>query len=319
MSEKDNNKILQHWPTLLLGLIVSVIFLLAIFTFQVRSTETVVVTTLGKISGAQGPGLHFCWPYPFQKVHRFDNRFHCFDGSTGKIEETYTADGQPVVAGIFVVYRIVDAEKLFKSLPIPDISQAEDKINSQMRTIKNAVLGKYKFDELLNTNPKKMKLDEIEAEMKKGISPVVLEKYGIQVEYVGIKVLDLPDKNTENVFARMKAERNVVAEQFRSDGRSEAKKIRDEADSNRKLKLAEAEAQAKQIKAEGDAKAASYYAVFKEEPDLAAFLRKLESLRKIMPSKTTLILNTDYAPFDLLKFDQKLGGDESKKDIMKTK
>jgi len=318
-SEKDNIRILQHWPTLLLGLIVSVIFLLAIFTFQVKSTESVVITTLGKISGVKDAGLHFCWPYPFQKIHRFDNRFHCFDGSTGKIEETYTADGQPIVAGIFVVYKIVDAEKLFKSLAIPDISQAEDKINSQMRTVKNAVLGKYKFDELVNTNPKKMKIDEIEGEMKKGISPIVLEKYGIQVEYVGIKVLDLPDKNTENVFTRMKAERNVVAQAFRADGKKEATDIMIAADNNRSTKLAEAEAQAKQIKAEGDAKAASYYSIFKEEPELAAFLRKLESLRKIIPNKTTLILNTDYAPFDLLKLDQNLGSDDSKQDIKKSK
>jgi membrane protease subunit HflC len=104
----------------------------------------------------------------------------------------------------------------------------------------------------------------------------------------------------------MKAERNVVAEQYRADGKREAQTIRNQADNDRKMKLANAEAQAKQIKAEGDAKAASYYAVFKEDPDLAAFLRKLESMRKILPSKTTLILNTNYAPFDLLKLDQDL-------------
>ncbi|OGV38081.1 MAG: hypothetical protein A2X48_07340 [Lentisphaerae bacterium GWF2_49_21] len=309
---------LQHWPTLLLGMIVSVIFLLAIFTFQVKSTELAVVTTLGKITGVKDAGLHFCWPWPFQKIYKFDNRYHCFDGSTGKIEETYTADGQPVVAGIFVVYKIVDAEKLFKSLTIPDISQAEDKINSQMRNEKATVLGKYKFDELVNTNPGKMKLTEIENKMKAGIAPFVLEKYGIQVEYVGIKNFGLPEKNTENVLNRMKAERNVVASGYRAEGKSEAKKIMDQADSNRLLKLAQADAQAKQIKAEGDATAAPFYAAFKDEPELAAFLRKLESLRKIVPSRTTLILNTDYAPFDLLKADQKLLLD-GKKDSGKSK
>ncbi|HBC88264.1 MAG TPA: hypothetical protein DCZ94_15035 [Lentisphaeria bacterium] len=318
MNEKDNSKMLQHWPTLLLGLIVSVIFLLAIFTFQVKSTEIAVVTTLGKISGVKDAGLHFCWPWPFQKIHKFDNRYHCFDGSSGKLEETYTADGQPVVAGIFVVYKIKDAEKLFKSLTIPDVSQAEDKINSQMRNEKTAVLGKYKFDELVNTDPKKMKLTEIENKMKARIAPIVLDKYGIQVEFVGIKNLSLPEKNTGSVLNRMKAERNVVAEQYRADGKSEAKIIKDKADYDRKLKLAQAEAKAKEIKAEGDATAAGFYSVFKDEPELAAFLRKLESLRKIIPSRTTLILNTDYAPFDLLKADQKLLQD-GKKDSGKPK
>ncbi len=300
----------KHWPTLLLGLIVSIVFLLAIFTFQVKSTETVVVTTFGKISGVKDAGLHFCWPYPVQQIHRFDNRYHCFDGSTGKIEETNTADGQPIIAEIFVVYKVADPEKLFRSLG--GIPQAEDKINSQMRTVKTGVLGKYKFDELVSTDPSKMKLDAIEQEMKKSIAPIVLGQYGISVEYVGIKALGLPEKNTENVFNRMKAERNVVAEQYRADGKREAQTMRNQADNDRKLKLAKAEAEAKQIKAEGDAKAATFYAVFKEEPELAAFLRKLESMRKILPSKTTLILNTNYAPFDLLKLDQNLNAEENK-------
>ncbi len=296
----------RHWPMLILGMIVSVIFLFAIFSFQVKSTEIAVVTTLGKITGVKEAGLHFNWPWPFQKIHKFDKGFHCFDGSSGKMEETYTADGQPVVAEIFVVYKIVDAEKLFKSLTFPDISQAEDKINSQMRNEKTAILGKYKFSELVNTDPSKMKLNEIEERMRTGIAPIVLEKYGIQVESVGIKSLGLPEKNTGNVLNRMKAERNVVAEQYRSDGKSEAKIIKDQADNTRKLKLAEADARAKQIRAEGDAAAAGYYSTFKEEPELASFLRKLESLRKIIPSRTTMILNTDYAPFDLLKTEQSL-------------
>jgi membrane protease subunit HflC len=311
MAEKnDSNMMFKHWPTLLLGLIVSIVFLLAIFTFQVKSTETVVVTTFGKISGVKDAGLHFCWPYPVQQIHRFDNRYHCFDGNTGKIEETNTADGQPVIAQIFVVYKVSDPQKLFRSLG--GIPQAEDKLNSQMRTVKTGVLGKYKFDELVSTDPLKMKLDAIEQEMKKTIAPIVLEQYGIEVEYVGIKTLGLPEKNTENVFNRMKAERNVVAEQYRADGKREAQTMKNQADNNRKLKLAEAEAQAKRIKAEGDAKAATFYAVFKEEPDLAAFLRKLESMRKILPNKTTLILNTNYAPFDLLKLDQNLKAEENK-------
>ncbi|MEI6421949.1 MAG: protease modulator HflC, partial [Lentisphaerota bacterium] len=263
MAEKnDSNMMFKHWPTLLLGLIVSIVFLLAIFTFQVKSTETVVVTTFGKISGVKDAGLHFCWPYPVQQIHRFDNRYHCFDGNTGKIEETNTADGQPVIAQIFVVYKVSDPQKLFRSLG--GIPQAEDKLNSQMRTVKTGVLGKYKFDELVSTDPLKMKLDAIEQEMKKTIAPIVLEQYGIEVEYVGIKTLGLPEKNTENVFNRMKAERNVVAEQYRADGKREAQTMKNQADNNRKLKLAEAEAQAKRIKAEGDAKAATFYAVFKE-------------------------------------------------------
>ena len=41
--------------------------------------------------------------------------------------------------------------------------------------------------------------------------------------------------------------------------------------------------------------------MFKENPELAEFLRKLDSLRLIMKGRTTLVLDTNVAPFDLLK------------------
>ena len=52
--------------------------------------------------------------------------------------------------------------------------------------------------------------------------------------------------------------------------------------------------------AEGDAEAAAHYAVFTKEPELAMFLRKLQSMKKILSSKSTLILSTESAPFDVL-------------------
>ena len=65
--------------------------------------------------------------------------------------------------------------------------------------------------------------------------------------------------------------------------------------------LAKAEAEAREIRAQGDAEAATFYAVFQENPELAEFLRKLDSLRLIMRNQTTLVLDTNVAPFDLLK------------------
>ena len=47
--------------------------------------------------------------------------------------------------------------------------------------------------------------------------------------------------------------------------------------------------------------AAKYLRVFDKNPELAAFLRKLDSLRTIMKSKTTLVLDTNTDPFTLLK------------------
>ena len=99
----------------------------------------------------------------------------------------------------------------------------------------------------------------------------------------------------------MIAERKRVADKYIAEGESEARKIRISADSAKVIKLADAEAQAKEIRAKGDAEAAKYYAVFKQNPELAEFLRKLDSLRVVMKGRTTLVVDTNTAPFDLLK------------------
>ena len=61
------------------------------------------------------------------------------------------------------------------------------------------------------------------------------------------------------------------------------------------------EAKAKELMAAGDAKAAEFYSVFNKNPELAAFLRKLDSLKRILGTKTTLILDTEATPFDIFK------------------
>ena len=59
--------------------------------------------------------------------------------------------------------------------------------------------------------------------------------------------------------------------------------------------------------------AAKYYAVFQQDPALAIFLRKLESMKRLMGNRTTLILDTNYAPFDILKYGTSLNGEAAKK------
>lgn len=293
----------RHLPSLILGFVVLLIFLAAIFCYQVNSTEIAVLTTFGKITGTKGEGLHFKWPYPIQKVVKFDKRLRCFTGSTGKIEETLTADAKNLIISVYCIYRIEKPELLYKN--VGTVNSAEDRLNNLIRSIKNAVIGRHRFDEFVNIDPQKMKIAEIEKEMLDGIKTSALENYGLAVEYLGFRQLSVPEKTSEKVFERMKEERAIVAQNYRSQGDNIAKQIINEADNKKKLKIAEAEAEAKRIRAEGDAKAAAYYSIFKEDPKLADFLRKLESLRRITPKKTTLILNTNYPPFDMLKLDPK--------------
>lgn len=290
-----------HWPTVLLGLIVAAIFLTAVFSYQVKQTEKAVVMTFGKITSVADPGLHFRWPLPVQSIVKYDVRLRCFGGSIGGIEETMTNDQKLLTVGIYAIYRIADLPKFHRSAA--NVAFAEERLGSIMRTAKVGVIGKYRFDEMINTDPKKMRIEAIEADMLKEIAPSAMSQYGLEVVAVGLKSVGVPEKSSKEIAQRMIKERNVAATNYRESGKAEASKIRTEADTRKRQTLTDADAEAKRIRAEGDAEAATHYAVFSQNPELAAFLRKLDSLKRILGPKTTLVLDTDSAPFDILKQD----------------
>ncbi len=299
MKNSNKNGIFRHWPAILLGAAVAVILIFAIFTYQVNETELAVVTTLGRVAPeSPEPGLHFRWPYPIEKIYKFNKRNRVFSGTeAGAAEEMLTSDGKNIVVSIFVVYNIDNPVLFFEKAT--NINTAEQRLNDWMRGAKSSTFGRFAFDQLINTDPAKMKLDEVSDQILKEIAPQA-EKFGIRVSHVGINSLN---KITEKIFERMIKEREVKAQVFRSQGEKAARDIRTDAQKKSVQIVAEAEAKAREIRAEGDAEAAKYYAEFKKNPELAEFLRSLEALRQILRTRTTLVLDTDTPPFNLLKAD----------------
>ena len=303
VKENTTSKVPVFWSTILLGVIVGAVFLIAIFSFQVQENERALVITMGKITAEKGPGLHLCLPPPVQEIAKYDIRKRTFSGIAGSLEEIMTADAKNVVVGIYVIYQIEDLRK-FKNAA-KSLNSAEEYLGIRMQSAKGAVIGKYTFDQMVNTDPGKMKLDAIEKEMFNMIAPDVQERYGLKVSKVGIRSITVPDKISGAIIQSMKEERKTAAARDRERGKSEAEKIKTQANMKKRTVLTNAEAEAKRIMAEGDAKAAEYLKVFNENPELAAFLRKLESLKRILASKTTLVLDTNTTPFDF--FNQKIG------------
>lgn len=279
------------------GFAVTALLVLVMVTFTVREDQVKIVTTFGKIDRAiTEAGLYVRWPLPIQKVHTYDNRRHLLPGA---FEQTLTLDGKNILAGVYAGWRIADPVQFFEGLG--DIRKAESNLDGLIRNYKNTILGKYPFSSLVNVDPEKLKFEQIEQEILAAVQPEALERYGIDVSFIGFRKIGLPPNITEKVFERMRAERESVSERYLSEGEGEAIKIRAEADSQRDQILAEAEAGAKRIRAEGDAAAATYYKTFEENPELANFLKKLEVLEETLKTKSTVILSSDTAPYDLLR------------------
>ncbi|MDX1953863.1 MAG: protease modulator HflC [Verrucomicrobiota bacterium] len=285
--------------TLFVGFILLIIFVLLLFTFQVRQTEVVVVTTFDRPTRtySEQPGLKWKWPYPIQKVYRFDKRVQNFEDD---FEQTYTRDGYNLLASVYVGWTIEKPAEFFNSFPAGTAAAAEPTLKSLIRSSKNAVIGRHPFSNFISTDPKQLQFAEIEKAMLDSIREQALSKYGIGIQFLGIKRLGLPESVTQKVFDRMTAERQREVERLRAMGEAEAMNIRSAADRDRNEIIAKAEAEATAIRGEADAEAAKSFAVFSEHPELAVFLLKLNALEQSLKDRSTLILDERTPPFDLL-------------------
>ncbi len=284
--------------TFVVGLLILLIFGSISFLFQVRESEVAFLTTFGKADEAViKPGLRFKLPWPIQKVHRFDARVHNFEG---KFEEAMTLDQRNVLVLVYVGWRITEPQKFNRSFP-GGVDDAKRNLESLVRSAKNAAVGTHNFSDFINTDPAKLKFDEIEKEMFLQVAGTAKEKFGLEVKSLGIKRLGFPESVTQKVFERMKEERQRLVKQFEGEGDRDATKIRSTAERERSEKLAAAEAAATRSRGEAEKEAAKAYKTLEQNKELAVFLQKLASMEAIAKERTTLILDQNSSPFDLLR------------------
>jgi membrane protease subunit HflC len=266
-------------------------------SFQVTETESALVTRFGKAQRPYTePGLYFQWPPPVERHYKFDSRLRILEADLG---ETPTRGAVPIIVKSYIAWRIADPLKFFNA--VGSITDAEDKLLSQISDVQNKVIGRHYFSEFVNSDPSQIKFAEIEGEMLKELRNAVAGVYGIEVGTLGIKQLQVSKDVSKDVFERMRAERNRQTAATITEGDAQAQRIKSDADKKKKVLLAAAEARAKAIRAQGDAEAAKYYELLEEDPEFAMFLQNLEALKKIVEERTTLVISGDTAPFNLLR------------------
>lgn len=291
--------------SLLIGIIVLVVLLAYMFTFQVRYDEVAVRTTFDRAvppefdeagnmvdSGTlyYEPGLKFRLPPPIQRIYKYSRKLNLIED---ELEQIMTAEGHTIVLRTYVTWRIADPYQFFQQ--VGDVPTAERRINELMRAVRG-VISSYRFDELVNSDPERLKLEQIEAEALAHLRDELEEiepGLGIEIDSFGIRRILLPGATSDEVFARMRATRERMAEDILARGRSEAASIRNEAEATRQIILDFADRRAAQIRAEGDTEAARYWEAFADHQDLAIFLREIEMLQETLAHNTTFILNAN--------------------------
>lgn len=282
-----------------IAFIVIITLLLFTCTFQVRFNQAAVVTTFGKArAGAMQaePGLHFKWPYPIQKVEKYDTRIRLL---TTQIESVETQDKQLVAVQVSLTWKIDDVLKFNQKLQVIDSAEAD--LKGRLRSALG-VLSQYKFSDLLRsgstpTEFQDSALKQAEENMLIGLikpsdQSTGIEEYGIKPVAIGVTRFILHENTSKAVFERMKTTRQRHAANATSSGEAAKAKILADADANASKIEGFANRLAASIRDKGDREAAVFLGMQAKDEDFAIFLRELEALDNIVGNGTTVI-----APF----------------------
>ena len=166
--------------------------------------------------------------------------------------------------------------------------QVNDRLRSEIgsRTIKDIVSGSR--GELMAGAQKALNYGDDGA-----------EKLGIKVVDVRVKQINLPNEVSSSIYQRMRAERDAVAREHRSQGEEKAEFIKAEVDKKVVLIEANAKKMAETLQGEGDAQAARIYAnALGQEPEFYAFVRSLKAYEaSFAEGKTNIMIMKPESDF----------------------
>jgi membrane protease subunit HflC len=269
----------------IVGVIVAFLALMFIYggVMIVDETEQIVIVQLGKpVRNITEPGLNFKIPF-IQSATVFEKRLLEYDSAPNTI---LTQDKKNLTLDNYAQWRITDPLKFMQTMRTQSLAQSrlDDIIYSSLRV----QLGTHLMHEIVSTMR-----DSLMFKVTENAS-FTARDYGIEIVDVRIKRADLPRENEQAVFDRMKAERERMAKQYRSEGKEEAVKIRAETDKDREIILADAYKAAQTVRGDGEAQAIKIYArAYQSDPDFYEFVRTMEAYVEIFDDKTKLVLTPE--------------------------
>ncbi|MGA2749960.1 MAG: SPFH domain-containing protein [Verrucomicrobiota bacterium] len=288
---------------LIVAAVLILIFGLLLFVYQVRKSEVAVVTLFGKIDRVKtnpGPGVRL--PWPIENVYKLDQRIQNFEG---KYEQFKLPDQNIIMLSVYVGYRIEDPRAFFPKFENGSIPAAEKVLEDMVRSAKNEVCGQHPFSDFVSTDERQMKFAQIEGEILSDVQKRVHDlNYGVDIKFIQIKKIGLPDQVTQNVFDRMTSERQYYISKIQSQGEEESTKIKSAADSTAAKLLADADAQAFKIRGEGEAQMMKSLEVLQQNPGLATFNMQMSALEQFLKKNTTLVLDPSSSPLEWLQMSE---------------
>jgi membrane protease subunit HflC len=287
---------------------VAVVVLLGLGSiFTVDQTELAIVLQFGEFRReVRDPGMHFKRPWFLQNVVYYDRRVLDTDPPT---EEVIAADQKRLVVDSYARFRIVDPLRFYQSMGTE--LAARGRLNATISGSLRRVLGNITLGSVLSDERSKI-MRQITEEVATQAKP-----FGIEVIDVRLRRADLPEENSQAIFARMQSERQREAQEFRAQGDEFAQRIRSVAERERTVIIAEAQKQSQILRGQGEGESVKIYAdAFGKDKNFFAFYRSMQAYREALGGQnTTLVLSPDS---DFFRFFGSSAGKSGTADAMPT-
>ncbi len=297
--------------------LIVILILIAIDGFYILGeTNQAIITQFGKPVGhaVTEAGLHFKMPF-IQTVHYFEKRILEWDGDPKQIP---TLDKKYIWVDTFARWRITDPLKFYQTNrnEIFAHSRLDDIIDGTTRDI----LSENYLIQVVRSSNRKMsfssdntRIDSLDLQkfflgrkaIQDSISKVVrpaLTQYGMELVDFEIKRVNYVAEVRQKVYERMISERKKIAAKYRSEGQGQAAEIVGKMQKKLDQIQSQAYKKSQEIIGKADASATKIYAeAYNRDPDFYTFIKSLETYKKTMDKKSTLIIGTESDYFKYLK------------------
>jgi membrane protease subunit HflC len=257
-------------------LVVGGILMMSSF-FIVDQTEQALVLQLGEVRRViRQPGLWIKRPF-IENVVFYDNRVLDFEPPH---EEVIVSDQKRLVADTYTRYRITNPLLFYQT--VGSEAGVRARLSALVTGSLRRVLGSVTLNDILSNKRAAIMVqirDDVAAQAK---------PFGIDVVDVRLRRADLPEENSQAIYARMQSEREQQARQYRGEGAEAAQTVRANAERERTVILAEAQRDSQRVRGDGDAQSIKIYAdAFNQDKEFYAFYRSLQAYREALNGKDT--------------------------------
>ncbi len=288
------------------AIVVVIILNMSIYTLD--EAQQAILVQFGEPIGdvITEPGLKL--KAPWQRARYFDKRLLVWDGDVTQIP---TLGREFILVDATARWRISEPLNFLRS--VRDEEGARTRLDDIIDSVVRDMVSSTELEEIIRSkdwdvdiesleDPALAERTDMDLQQQPKLGRELLEQeilararrlmpeLGITLNDVRIKRVNYIESVREQVESRMIAERQSIAERFRSEGQGRSQEILGEMERELQRIRSEAARTAEEIRGEADAEATRIYGeAFGADPEFYAFFRTLESYRALGANSTLMV------------------------------